>query len=77
LFSDETIATVFRYSKGLPRLINTICENGLITAYARQLESVTPEIVEDVAKEFSPRRSYNSWERHPSEPGGDGLSNEP
>jgi general secretion pathway protein A len=52
LFSDETIATVFRYSKGLPRLINTICENGLITAYARQLESVTPEIVEDVAKEF-------------------------
>jgi ATP-dependent DNA ligase len=36
----------------LPRLINTICENGLITAYARQLESVTPEIVEDVAKEF-------------------------
>lgn len=52
LFSEETTAVVFRYSKGLPRLINTICENGLITAYARQLESVTPEIVEDVAKEF-------------------------
>jgi general secretion pathway protein A len=52
LFSDDTVAEVFRYSRGLPRLINTICENGLITAYARQMQSVTPEIVEDVAKEF-------------------------
>jgi hypothetical protein len=33
-------------------LINTICENALITAYAKQLRSVTPEIIEDVAKEF-------------------------
>ena len=32
-----------------PRLINTICENALMTAYARQIQSVTPDIVEDVA----------------------------
>lgn len=52
LFPEETTAAVFRYSKGLPRLINTICENGLITAFARQLQEVSPEIIEDVAKEF-------------------------
>ena len=43
---------VYRHSRGFPRLINTICENALIIAYARQMQSVTPEIIEDVAKEF-------------------------
>lgn len=52
LFPEETIATVHRYSRGLPRLINTICENALIAAYARRLPSVTPEIICGVVKEF-------------------------
>src|SRR5271154_5599008 len=52
LFSAQTIAAVYRHSRGLPRLINTICENALITAYARQLPTVPPDVIEDVAKEF-------------------------
>jgi len=52
LFPPETIATIFSHSRGFPRLINTICENALITAYARQMHSVTPDIIADVAKEF-------------------------
>jgi len=52
LFPQDTLQTIFRYSRGIPRLINTICENALITAYARQLSSVTPEIVEDVAADL-------------------------
>jgi general secretion pathway protein A len=52
LFSAQTIGRVYHYSGGLPRLINTICDNALVTAYARQLESVTSEVIDDVAKEF-------------------------
>jgi len=52
LFPPEAVAAVRQYSKGLPRLINTICENALITAYARQQAFVTPDIVEEVACEF-------------------------
>ncbi len=52
LFSAETIAAVYRHSQGLPRLINTICDNALVTAYARRLPGVTPDIIGDVAKEF-------------------------
>jgi general secretion pathway protein A len=52
LFPGQTIAAVSHYSRGFPRLINTICENALITAYARQMRSVTPEIIESVAKEL-------------------------
>jgi general secretion pathway protein A len=52
LFSEQAIAAVYRHSRGLPRLINTICENALITTYARRLPSVTPAVIDDVAKEF-------------------------
>jgi general secretion pathway protein A len=52
IFPTETIAAVFRHSRGLPRLINSISENALIAAYARQLPAVSPEIVEEVAREF-------------------------
>ncbi|HEX8817743.1 MAG TPA: AAA family ATPase [Terriglobales bacterium] len=52
LLPVETIVEVFRYSRGVPRLINTICENGLITAYARQLQTVTPDIIEEIAADF-------------------------
>lgn len=53
IFPPETIHSVFLHSKGLPRLINTICENSLIVAYARQVHTVSPEIVEEVAREFN------------------------
>jgi general secretion pathway protein A len=58
LFPRQTIAEVFRYSRGIPRLINTICENSLVNAYARQLRSVTPEIVEEVAVDFRLNVAY-------------------
>jgi general secretion pathway protein A len=52
LFADEAIAKIYRHSQGLPRLINTLCENSLINTYARRLPCVTGEVVEDVAREF-------------------------
>src|SRR5580658_495925 len=52
LFSPKAATAVYKYSRGFPRLINTICENSLLTAYARQASVVTPEIVKTVAREF-------------------------
>jgi len=52
LFSAQAIAAVYRQSRGLPRLINTICDNALVTAYAKRLPNVTPDVIADVAKEF-------------------------
>jgi general secretion pathway protein A len=52
IFHAEAIAAIFHYSRGLPRLINSISENALIAAYARQLPVVSAEIVNDVAREF-------------------------
>jgi general secretion pathway protein A len=52
LFPEETIAEVYRHSRGIPRVINTLCENALIGAYARQLRSVLPDIIDEVTADF-------------------------
>lgn len=52
IFSVDAIAMVYRYSHGLPRVVNAICENGLVAAYAKQLPKVTPDTIEDVAKQL-------------------------
>src|SRR5580658_9797297 len=52
IFPAETGAAVYRHSQGLPRLINTICENALISAYSRQMRSVSPDIIDDIATDF-------------------------
>jgi general secretion pathway protein A len=52
LFPPEAIESVYRSSKGIPRLINTLCDNALISAYARKLRSVSPEIIENTAADL-------------------------
>ena|ERR1700761_6106566 len=52
LFPEQTMKAIFHESRGFPRLINTICENALISAYAAQKQVVSAEIIEAVAREF-------------------------
>ena len=52
LFSDESVSAIYRHSGGVPRLINTVCENALIIAYARQVRIITPAIVEEAAQDL-------------------------
>ena len=49
LFSEAAIESIFRHSKGFPRTINTICENALLSGYARRLRTIPAEIVEEIA----------------------------
>jgi len=52
LFPPETVMKVYRHARGIPRLINTVCENALITAFARQARTVTPDVIDEVAADF-------------------------
>jgi len=52
IFPMETIVELHRHSRGYPRLINTISENALIQAYARQSASVSPRVIEEIAADF-------------------------
>src|SRR5579864_7346649 len=52
VFPIETICEIHRQARGVPRLINTLCENALIQGYANQTASITSEMVEEIATDF-------------------------
>ena len=52
LFPIETILELHRQSQGFPRLINTLCENALIHGYAKQAQTIGPEVIEEIAADF-------------------------
>ena len=52
IFSLAAIHSVFSYSGGIPRLINTLCDNALISAFAAGLKEVSDTMVEEVATDL-------------------------
>ncbi len=52
IFSAPAIEAVFRHSRGIPRLINTICENALLSGYAQQAATIPADIIEGVARDL-------------------------
>ena len=52
LFPDATIGEIFRCSGGIPRLINTICDNALLTGYACDAKIVGIEIIREVCEDL-------------------------
>jgi len=52
IFSKEAIQTVHIYSRGIPRVVNLLCEHSMINAYVDTLRPVPAHLVEEVAREF-------------------------
>jgi general secretion pathway protein A len=52
IFETEAAAAIFRYSLGIPRVINLLCEHCLVSAFVDQKRMVTANIVDSVARDF-------------------------
>jgi general secretion pathway protein A len=52
VFEPESVAALYRYSIGVPRVINLLCEHCLVSAFVDQKKTVSAEIVDAVAKDF-------------------------
>lgn len=52
LFTPEALDIVHRYSRGIPRVINLLCEHALIVGYVEQLQQIPAKVVEAVAAEL-------------------------
>lgn len=52
LFPSSSIKTIFQLSKGVPRLINLICDRTLLGIYATNQQRATPAIVKKASKEI-------------------------
>ncbi|MGD0730473.1 MAG: AAA family ATPase [Terracidiphilus sp.] len=52
VLSPEAVELVHRHSRGIPRVINLICEHALISAYVEQIKPIPARIVESVSMEL-------------------------
>ena len=52
IFAADTYAIIYRYSGGVPRLVNTLCDTSMLAAFGRDSESVTAEDVEAAVTEL-------------------------
>jgi general secretion pathway protein A len=52
IFTPEALASVYRFSLGIPRIINLLCEHALISAYADQRKPIGAETVEEMARQL-------------------------
>lgn len=48
IFERRSVSLIHRYSSGIPRLINVVCDNSLLTAYALGKKRVGPAVVKEV-----------------------------
>jgi general secretion pathway protein A len=52
LFTPDAVALIYRASEGIPRLINNICDNALLTGYAMSTRQIDQKIVAEVVESF-------------------------
>jgi general secretion pathway protein A len=52
IFEAEALTAIHRYSTGIPRLINLICEHCLVSGFVDQQKIIGPGVVETVGRDF-------------------------
>jgi general secretion pathway protein A len=51
-FTPEAVQVIFKYSKGIPRLINIVCDNALLAGYVVQTFEIDKELVQRSIEEI-------------------------
>ena len=50
IFSNDAIEAIHRHSRGIPRLINILCDTALVFGYADSLKVIDKDVIEAVGK---------------------------
>jgi len=51
LFKKDAVESIYKYSSGIPRLINVLCDSALVYGYADEMKYIGKEVIENVLKE--------------------------
>ncbi len=52
IFDESCFATIYRYTGGTPRLINTLCDTAMMAAFARDSDTVSPADLDTAIREL-------------------------
>lgn len=65
LFPVNTIPFIYEYTGGIPRLINTLCDSALITAFVEQSKRISVNILKDAVDELQWKPYHERMSRQP------------
>ena len=72
-FPEQVVELIFQFSRGIPRLVNIICDFLLLAAFADEVRTISPEMASEVLDDLDFERTY--WgddASHPREGEGGG-----
>lgn len=52
VFSETALDAIHRWAGGIPRVINTLCDNALLEGYLRRRELLDATLIDDVARDL-------------------------
>jgi hypothetical protein len=62
LFTESAIREIYRISRGIPRLINILCDNALLNGYAQDRRIIDKKLVKEAAKDLKLGGNFrNFW----------------
>jgi general secretion pathway protein A len=66
LFDKETIEAIAVYSRGIPRLINVLCDSSLVYGFADELQTIGPDVLDNVYEELKSLGTFTDYDAKPS-----------
>jgi type II secretory pathway predicted ATPase ExeA len=63
IFTPNALESIYSYSGGIPRIVNVLCDNALLTGYALGSREIDTAIIREVAEDLSIRTSAEARSR--------------
>ena len=64
-FTNSALALIVREAKGIPRRLNILCDNALVTAFGYNKSLVTAKIAKEVISDLTGQPSHSLWKLVP------------
>jgi general secretion pathway protein A len=81
IFAEDTYAEIFRFTGGVPRLVNTLCDTAMLSAFGQERDQVTLADIRESLEELRWHEPQNRVFRPPAPAsgagGGGALDSEP
>jgi len=53
IFTGDALKKIYQFSKGYPRLINTLCDLAMVTGYSDNLQTIGPKVIQECSRDLS------------------------
>lgn len=57
IFNKDAIELIYQYSKGIPRNINSLCDNALLLGYSKTKKSITGKMIQESYSDMRPNEA--------------------